>query len=118
MPGAAPTYSTTAGSPPIVTETGATGLGRTSTAGRPSTPGGSVIPSPVPHRTTMDPGAAGFAAEFGVAPPSFRIAPWPLPLLSAVNRPGAVAPTDTSNGSERTLWYSTWTCVLALLAPK
>src|ERR1019366_5546239 len=118
VPGAAPAYSTTAGKPPIWTDTGATGLGSTSAAGRPSTPGGSVMPSPVPHRTTTDPGRAGAAAEFTVTPSSFRIAPCPFPLKSIVNSPGAVAPTANSTGSDRAPWYSTWTCVVALVAPK
>src|ERR1017187_1655675 len=95
VPGAAPAYSTTAGNPPIWTDTGATGLGSTSTAGRPSTPGGSVMPSPVPHRTTMDPGCAGAAGEFTVTPSSFRIEPCRVPLESCVNSPGAVALTAT-----------------------
>src|SRR5450759_2099947 len=106
-PGAAPAYSTVAGSPPISTDTGASGIGSTSTAGRPSTPGGSVRPSPVPHKTTTDPGRAGAEAEFRVTLSSFRIAPCPLPLKSIVNRPGAVAPTAISNGSDLTPLYAT-----------
>src|ERR1039457_4683676 len=117
-PGAAPAYSTWAGSPPISTDTGATGFGNTSTAGRPSTPPGSVMPSPVPHKTTTDPGRAGAEAEFLVTPSSFRIAPCPFPLKSIVNSPGAVAPTANSTGSDRAPLYSTWTCVVALVAPK
>src|ERR1035437_7307920 len=118
LPGAAPAYSTAAGNPPISTDTGPSGFGSTSTAGRPSTPGGSVMPSPVPHKTTTDPGRAGADAEFRVTLSSFRIAPCPLPLKSIVNSPGAVAPTATSTGSDRTPWYSTWTCVVVLVAPK
>src|SRR5579883_212963 len=95
-----------AATPPTVTDTGASGLGSTSTAGRPSTPGGSVTPSPVPQRTTTEPAAAGFDAEFRL-PSWLRIAPWPLPLASAVNRPGAVGETVSGKGSERTPWYST-----------
>src|ERR1019366_8902523 len=97
VPGAAPAYST---------------------AGRPSTPGGSVMPSPVPHRTTIDPGCAGADGEFTVTPSSFRTAPGPFPLKSMVNSPGAVSPTGNSTGNDRAPWYSTWTCVVALAAPK
>src|SRR5260221_10656679 len=91
LPGAAPAYSTEAGNPPISTDTGATGFGTTSTAGRPSTPGGSEMPSPVPHKMTSDPGRAGADAEFRVTLSSLRMAPCPLPLKSIVNNPGAVA---------------------------
>src|ERR1035437_3389783 len=118
LPGAAPAYSTAAGNPPISTDTGPSGFGSTSTAGRPSTPGGSVMPSPVPHKTTTDPGRAGADAEFRVTLSSFRIAPCPFPLKSIVKSPGAVAPTGNSTGSDRTPLYSTWTCVVVLVAPK
>src|ERR1017187_9293321 len=88
------------------TETAASGLGRTSTAGRPSTPGGSVRPSPVAHRMTTEPRLAGLATELTLLS-WFRMDPCPVPLALAVNKPGAVALTGTLSGSLRTPWYST-----------
>src|SRR5580658_10374232 len=81
-PGAAPAYCTVAGWPPMFTETAASGLGTTLMAGRPSTPGGSVRPSPVAQRVTTDPRCVGSGPAAG---------PWPEE--SAVKRPGAVGLT-------------------------
>src|SRR5262245_59880076 len=81
-PGASPAYSIVAAKPPISTVIGATGLGTTSTAGRPSIPGGSVTPSPVVHRVTTVPGFAGDPREFDDWS-SFVTAPWPRPEKSA-----------------------------------
>src|SRR5258708_2754250 len=82
-PAASPPHTPVPARPPISTDTDASGLGRTSTAGRPSKPGGSVSPSPVPHRITTEPGLAGADLEFLVTLSSFRMAPCPLPVKSA-----------------------------------
>src|SRR5690348_8371865 len=47
-PGAPPAYETIASRPAINTFTGSTGFGNGATAGFPSTPAGTVCPSPVP----------------------------------------------------------------------
>src|SRR5215470_3084221 len=52
--GAAPAYSTLAGTPPTRTDTGSKGVGNTVVLTVPSATRGLVVPSPVAHSTTTE----------------------------------------------------------------
>src|SRR5579862_5910450 len=93
-PGPEPAYATCAVWPPIVTETGNNGVARRSPTTNPSASTGSVIPSPVPNKTTTWPALAAFVLELTV-PSALNATTAPEPVLLEVNRPGAEATTGT-----------------------
>src|SRR5260370_23055933 len=96
--------------PPIVSEAGNRGPGAVSPASFPSTPAGSVWPSPVQRIVTNEPFAAGCEGEF-ILLSSLVIAPWPVPLESAVKMPGADPATGAVTGLDLDPETSTCTCV-------
>jgi len=76
------------------------------------------MPSPVSHRTTVEPACAGWAAELTVPWASTWMTPWPKTLRLVVKKPGAVEKMAIGNGSESTPWYSTWIWLVDWKAPK
>src|SRR5713226_4752501 len=92
------------------TETGSCGFGSGTAASEPSTPEGSVDPSPVAKKATVEPRGAGLEAEL-IEPSWFRTAAGPWPLESSVKNPGWALVTARPTTGVRCPWYSTCTAV-------